>query len=73
MTFELFAAERERCAEDLHVITMKIGELEEASVLEVDGGIAGHQLEVALSSVRAEGERLEDRLHQLESSIGLSA
>lgn len=69
MTFELFAAERKRCAEDLHAVTRKLGELEEAIVLEA-GGIEGRRLEAALSCIKSDGERLEYRLLQLEGSIG---
>jgi hypothetical protein len=70
MTFELYIAERERCSEDLFAVTMKMGELEEALDLEIAGGIEGSRLEAALAYTRAEGERLEDRLLQLEGSIG---
>ena len=42
MNFELYTAERERCAKELFTVTMKMGELEEALVLEADGGIEGH-------------------------------
>jgi hypothetical protein len=69
MNFELYTAERERCAKELFTVTMKMGELEEALVLEADGGIEGTRLEVVLELARAEGERLEERLLQLEGSI----
>jgi len=36
MTFEFYSAERERCAEELFSVTMKMGELEEALVLETE-------------------------------------
>jgi hypothetical protein len=69
MTFERYTVERQRCAKDLFTVTMRMGELEEALVLEADGGIEATRLEVVLESARAEGERLEERLLQLEGSI----
>ena len=36
MTFELYTAVRERCTEDLATVTMRLGELEEALMLEAD-------------------------------------
>ena len=71
MTFELYCAERDRCVEDLFAVTMKLGELEEALVSETAGALESHRLEAALASTRAESERLEERLVQLEGSIGL--
>ncbi len=70
MTFELYTAERERCADELSTVTMKIGELEDALMLEVDCSIESSRLEAALGATRAEGERLEERLLQLEGSVG---
>ena len=69
MTFELYSAERERCAEDLLNVTARIGELEEALILEAHG-IESGRLEFALEATRAESGRIEDRLLQLEGSIG---
>ena len=69
MTFELYSAERERCAEELFSVTMKMGELEEALVLETAECVESRRLEMALASTRAESERLENRLIQLEGSI----
>ena len=70
MTFELYTAERERCAEDLFAVTMKMGEIEEALVLEAEGGTECSRLEAALELTRAESGRLEDRLLQLDGSLG---
>jgi hypothetical protein len=70
MTFELYTAERERCAEDLFNVTARIGELEEALILEVQGGIESNRLKFALEATRAESGRIEDRLLQLDGSIG---
>ena len=70
MTFELYTAERQRCAEDLFAVTLKMGELEEALVLETEGSIESSRLEAALESTRAESGRLEGRLVQLEGTIG---
>ena len=69
MTFELYTAERERCTEELFTVIMKMGEIEEALVLEADGGIESRRLGAVLESARAEGERLDNRLLQLEGSI----
>ena len=69
MTFELYTAERERCAEELSTVTMKMGELEDALMLEADRSVESSRLEAALAATRAEGERLEERLLQLEGSV----
>ena len=69
MNFELYTAERERCAEELFTVTMKMSEIEEALVLEADGDNESRRLQQVLQSARAEGERLEKRLLQLEGSI----
>lgn len=69
MTFEFYSAERERCAEELFSVTMKMGELEEALVLETGECVESRRLEMALASTRAESERLEKRLIQIEGSI----
>ena len=70
MTFELYTAERDRCAEELLTVTVRMGELEDALMLEADCGVEGSRLEACLEASRAEGERLEERLLQLEGSVG---
>ena len=70
MTFELYTAERERCAEDLSALTRRMGELDDALMLEADSSVESSRLEAALEATRAEGERLEERLLQLEGSVG---
>lgn len=69
MPFELFNAERERCVTDLRTVVVKRSELEEALNLETAHGIQRALLEAALTSCRAEIERLEDRIDQLDASI----
>ncbi len=49
---------------------MNMGELEDALMLEADCSVESSRLEAALGATRAEGERLEDRLAQLEGSVG---
>ena len=46
------------------------GELEDALMLEADCSVESSRLEAALGATRAEGERLEERLLQLEGSVG---
>ena len=70
MPFELYTAERERCAEDLSALTMRMGELDDALMLEADTSVESSRLEAVLEATRAEGERLEERLLQLEGAVG---
>jgi len=69
MTFELYSTERARCAEDLSALTIRMGEIEEALASESPECVESLRLELALASTRAESERLEARLVELEGSI----